>query len=272
MKKNKKCMAFIMAALLVVLLAGCGKNGSSDTASNTGGNMSEGADADTELSDAEDSDTDADLSEEEDSDADAGLSEEEGSDADADHEDLWSPFSAATIDGQTVSYGPITITLPDGYEVDGETETSSTPRFFANDRADQGVTPTIVFQMVPMSGEYSSDPEANKAAFLEGMQESFSGNENAEVKEVISYNETKVGQYKAIKCVAKADIAGVSVVMGSDMIFEKAEGTRGCVSIMYVGLESDTEGLAAWEASLEGMSERTDTSDIKNSVFTPASD
>lgn len=247
MKKNKKCIVFIMAVLMVTLLVGCGKNSSSGTASNTGSNMSEDAGADTELSVTEDSDTDA------------------------DHEDLWNPLNAATIDGQTVSYGPITIILPDGYEVDGETEASSTPRFLAKDREDQGVTPTIAFQMLPMA-EYSSDPEANKAAYLEGIQEGFSGNENAEVEEVISYNESIVGEYKAIKCVAKADIAGMSAVMGSYMIFEKTEGTGECVSIMYIGLESDTEGLAAFEESLEGISERTDTSDIVSGAVTPVSD
>lgn len=247
MKKNTKCTILILAALLVLLLTGCGNGGSSSSngTANTGGGTSEDSDIDSVTSDSEDASEDSDI----------------------DLEALWYLFNSATIDGQTVFYGPITITLPEGYAT--QDESASTLYFYAMDSSDAEFTPYIGFQMSSMV-EYSSDTDANKKGFVSGFKATLP--EGFEFKELASYDETEVGRYKAMKFQVKVDYTGIPLVIESFMIFQKSEGMGKSITIVYTGLESDTERLAAFEASLDGISERTDTGDVQSGVSNPTSD
>lgn len=162
------------------------------------------------------------------------------------------------MDGPIVTYGPITITLPEEYMV--KEKYPNHPIYYAMDRESEGAEYRPNIRFLTNYKTITSNADVNKENLIADTKEIFSIMEDSEFKEVVSYEETEIGGYKVIKDRKKEVVYGKPLVEESYCIYEKVgtEGTVVCIN--YKGLESDTEHLSDFEACLESVSLRTDMS------------
>lgn len=163
------------------------------------------------------------------------------------------------MDGPIVTYGPITITLPEEYMV--KEKYPNHPIYYAMDRESEGAEYRPDIRFLTKYKTITSNADVNKENLIADTKEIFSIMEDSEFKEVVSYEETELGGYKVIKAKRKEVVYGKPLVEESYCICEKVgiEGTVVCID--YKGLESDTAHLSDFEACLESVSLRTDMSE-----------
>lgn len=165
-----------------------------------------------------------------------------------------STHTAANIDGQTVSYGPITLTLPQEYTL--EEKYPNYPVYYAKERDDVEYKPNIRF--VTDSGTVTSNADVNEENYIAHEKELIGIMEDSEFKEMVSYEESELGGYKVIKAQTKEVIYGRPLVVECCKIYEKVGSSGVVIQIKYDGLESDTEHLSDFEACLDTISLKTD--------------
>lgn len=153
-------------------------------------------------------------------------------------------------EGQTVSYGPITVILPEGYAAPEE-EYSNTPVYYAADCGDAEYKPNIRFQTT--HDTVTSNADVNRENFISGSMQISEFLEDSEFKELVSYEETELGGYKVVKTQTKEKVYGRPLAVARYDIYEKVGSDGIAVSIKYDSLESDTEHLEAFEACLDSV-------------------
>lgn len=220
MKKHRKYTILIIIILLL-LLAGCGnsESSSSRTTANTGGGPS-GA-------------------------------------ADSNHADT--KDASKEIDGQIVTYGPITVTLPEEYMA--KEKYPNQPIYYAMDRDSEEAEYRPDIRFLTDYKTITSNADVNKENLIANIKEIFSIMEDSEFKEVVSYEETELDGYKVIKAKMKEVVYEKPLIEESYYICEKIGSEGTVVRIDYKGLESDTEHLSDFEACLESVSLRTEMSE-----------
>lgn len=161
---------------------------------------------------------------------------------------------ADEIDGQHVSYGPITLSLPEEYEV--KEKYRNTPVYYAMDRAEAEYKPNIRF--MTGNGTVTSNEDINKENFIADAKSVNVISEDSEFKELVSYEETELGGYKAVKAQTKEVVYGRPLVVQRYNIYEKVGSSGVVIQIKYDGLESDTEYLSVIEKCLDSIKLRPD--------------
>ena len=231
--KMKKWTALMLAGMLALSFTACGQGSSGLDAGKT--------DEKKEDSDSFRTDGDEEADENE-------VSDE--SEVSGDLEKAWSsvPVTGAVIDGRMVSYGPITVELPEGYVV--EDKSASQPTFYAVDGLQDEYQPRISFSD-DMMNVFTSDSDANRESMERGIRENVEKTDGAEFGSIISYEETTLGTYDAIWVAASFTYNGIAIAYRGYSVYEKRDETGNCVMVEYYGAEGDDGHLAEAEAAME---------------------
>lgn len=162
-------------------------------------------------------------------------------------------------EGQAVSYGPITLTLPGEYTV--EEKYQNVPVYYAPDGTGEEAEYKPNIRLLKEYGTVTSNEDVNKENYIAHERELLNIMEDSEFQEMVSYEETELGGYKVIKALTREVVYGRPLVVERCNIYEKIGSEGVVISIKYDGLESDKDHLSEFEASLgtlslkEGLSE-----------------
>lgn len=118
MKRYRKYITVILLVLFMMILSGCGDDGFFKW-------VIESVSGEETSSDSSSFESDDVNKEKAVEDSDAGQ-EEAMEDSDADRQDLWEGGATAVMDGNSLTYGPLSMEIPDGFFLAEETENSIT--------------------------------------------------------------------------------------------------------------------------------------------------
>lgn len=159
--------------------------------------------------------------------------------------------TSGEMEGQVVSYGPITLTLPTEYTV--EEKFLNSPIYYATDQVSEEAEYKPNIRLLTDYGTVTSNADVNKENFIADEKELLSNMEDSEFQEMVSYEETELGGYKVIKALSKEIVYGRPLVVVRCNIYEKVGSEGVFIYIKYDSLESDKEHLSDFEACLDSI-------------------
>ena len=254
---KKKLAVLTLAAAVAFSSAACGESGSgSGAASQEAGNQettSQGA-ANQETASQETGKQETENKSETSAPADAQevADAPDNGEPTGDLKEAWEDVILASpvIEGRTVSYGPITMELPEGYVV--EDKSSATPTFYAVDALQSEYTPHIGFSGSGMN-VFTSDSAENQKTMENQTKKNLEEIEGAEYQGMTSYEETMLGEYHVARAAVSYTYNSMALVCESYAVYEKMDEMGNGVMIEYYGLENDTEHLEAARAAMDSV-------------------
>lgn len=167
-------------------------------------------------------------------------------------EEAWANMfgACAVVEGTRVSYGPITLEMPENFVI--EDKSSTKPTFYAVDRLNEAFTANITISTAPLTVTVT-DSEENKRAVEEALTKNLE-EQGAIFQGITSYEETELDGYKVSKADYSLTYEGMTLVGKAYEISEKLNEPGNAVLIEYYGATEDTANQEAVEAAFDTVS------------------
>ncbi len=163
--------------------------------------------------------------------------------------DAWSDLMSAqpVVNGAQASYGPIVMTLPEGYVIGSKDLSDSS--FYATDALQSNYNPHITFSNQSVLTSYSP---GMKEELEKQMKEALS-KEGAEFKEVLEYEESELEGYGVIRATVQYTYEGLDLVDEIYQLYETTNEYGGCVTVEYYGKKDDEQHLAKAKEAMDSI-------------------
>lgn len=155
------------------------------------------------------------------------------------------PMTQPVIDGGTVSYGPITMKLPEGYVAKDKKTLDG--GFYATDALRLDYVPHIDFSNQVGSASFSTNM---RESVEEQTKESLS-EQGAQFREITAYEESKLGQYGVVRATIAYTYEGIDLIDEVYQLYETTGEYGKALLVEYYGKEDDEQHLAAAKEAMD---------------------
>lgn len=164
--------------------------------------------------------------------------------------DAWKDILSAqpVVNGDKVSYGPITMDLPPGYLI-GSKDLSD-KSFYPTDALQSDYVPHIDFTNQLGMAAYSPGMEDQ----LEKHMQDTLSEQGAQFKEIVNYEESKLEGYGVIRATVGYTYDGKDLVDEIYQLYETSNEYGSAVSVEYYGKADDEQHLAEAKEAMDSIS------------------
>lgn len=155
------------------------------------------------------------------------------------------PAIQPVADGDMVSYGPITMKLPEGYMV--KDKNTSDGGFYATDALRSDYVPHIDFSNQMGSAAFSSNMREN----IEEQTKKSLSELGAQFREITAYEESELGGYGVVRATIAYSYEGINLIDEMYQLYETTGESGKALLVEYYGKEDDEQHLAAAKAAMD---------------------